>query len=313
MQSRVVLPGMTTECLADEYGGRRINAVVAGPLTDIVPLAVDTQIAPVLALCWGFDVMDELHDDASVARTRRGLAGSAWVHVDCAYLERQVVELGAASDRISVAPWGIDLDFFTPGAPCPDLRAERGWSDDEVVVLTTRAWERLYGVDLVIAGFAAARRRDSRLRLALGGSGSLAPSIRRQLSDLGLEQYVSELGTLDRVQLRDWLRTSDLYVSAARSDGSSLSLLESLACGVAPVVSDLASNREWVISSEIGRLFGLDDLVHLTDVLSRAATDLDALRASAADRLAVVRARGDWGRNKAVFLRAVAEVAEMGA
>jgi len=62
-----------------------------------------------------------------------------------------------------------------------------------------------------------------------------------------------------RFRLREELprvyRSADVYVSASHVDGSSVSLLEALACGKPALVSDIPSNCEWVSPGEQGWLF----------------------------------------------------------
>ena len=43
------------------------------------------------------------------------------------------------------------------------------------------------------------------------------------------------------------------------SDGTSLSLLEAMACGAVPVVSNIMSNRSWVLDGVNGFLFNDSD------------------------------------------------------
>ena len=71
-------------------------------------------------------------------------------------------------------------------------------------------------------------------------------------------------GVLDRVQFggqvsqRDlprWYHKADLYISPSHIDGSSVSLMEALACGLPALVSDIPANREWVSEGVNGWLF----------------------------------------------------------
>ena len=45
---------------------------------------------------------------------------------------------------------------------------------------------------------------------------------------------------------------ADVYVSLAESDGTSIALLEALALGAVPVLSDIPANRAWVRDGETG-------------------------------------------------------------
>ena len=51
-----------------------------------------------------------------------------------------------------------------------------------------------------------------------------------------------------------WFRAADTYISCAQSDGTSVSLLEAMATGLPLIVTDIPSNREWVVE---GRMDGL--------------------------------------------------------
>ena len=56
-----------------------------------------------------------------------------------------------------------------------------------------------------------------------------------------------------------WLLESGFYISMTESDGASLSLMEAMAVGAIPVVSDIEPNREWVKNGVNGVLVPLDD------------------------------------------------------
>ncbi len=287
-----------------------VDLVVAGPLSDAVPVAVERGDAPVLALCWAFDVLVEGVDPVVRERMVAALPRCAGVHVDCDHLRQRVIALGAPSETVSVGAWGVDVDHFRPGDPPSRFRAAHGLSPDDRVVLSTRSWEEMYDVELVVRATAELATLDPRVRLVLAGDGSLAPRIRRQLEEVGLADRCLTPGVLDPVAVRDWLRASDLYVAAARSDGSSLSLLEALACGVPAVVPDVGGNPEWVTTPEHGRLFEVGSRVDLAEAISAVLAAPPAERGSRQLRRDLVLEKGDWSRNRLVLLAAVDRVLE---
>jgi glycosyltransferase involved in cell wall biosynthesis len=63
-------------------------------------------------------------------------------------------------------------------------------------------------------------------------------------------------------------RRSAIFVSVPESDGTSVSLLESMGAGCLPVLSDLPANREWVHDGVDGLL--VDDLDRLDASLLHA-------------------------------------------
>ena len=54
------------------------------------------------------------------------------------------------------------------------------------------------------------------------------------------------VGRVPNAGLPVYLNASDVYISTSLSDGTSLSLLEAMACGLGLVVSDVPAIKEWV-------------------------------------------------------------------
>jgi len=83
-------------------------------------------------------------------------------------------------------------------------------------------------------------------------------------------------------------------VSASHSDGSSVSLLQAMACGLPVVVSSLPSNQEWVGPGTHGWLFPDGDsqalAEHIVQALAEPKARVDMGRATRA----TVEARADW-------------------
>ena len=75
----------------------------------------------------------------------------------------------------------------------------------------------------------------------------------------GLEDKVHFAGQVDYVDLPKYYRVAHLYLSASIVDGSSVSLLEAMSCGIPALVSDIPGNREWVVPGRNGWLFPTGD------------------------------------------------------
>jgi glycosyltransferase involved in cell wall biosynthesis len=93
------------------------------------------------------------------------------------------------------------------------------------------------------------------------------------------------------------LKSADLYVSTSRSDSTSVSLLEAMACGVPPVVTDIEANREWITDGENGLLFPVGDSKTLAEAVIRMLTD-ETLAAGAREiNLRLIREKALWKDN----------------
>lgn len=104
--------------------------------------------------------------------------------------------------------------------------------------------------------------------------------------------------------LADYFAEADLYVSATSCDGSSISLLQAMACGLPAVVADAYGNREWVKPGENGWLFPPEDDQALAKAILQALAADDARRIAREANIRITRARADWGRNFPLILGA---------
>jgi glycosyltransferase involved in cell wall biosynthesis len=95
-----------------------------------------------------------------------------------------------------------------------------------------------------------------------------------------------------------------VYVSASHCDGSSVSLLEAMACGLPAFVSDIPGNREWVEDGVAGRWFDPNDVAALETLMREAPERTAELQQSGRRGRAVVEARADWRRNAPALLHA---------
>jgi L-malate glycosyltransferase len=131
------------------------------------------------------------------------------------------------------------------------------------------------------------------------------PALLRQIFTSGevLEQ-VHFPGQVGQNELPEFFRAADLYVSASHSDGTSISLLEAMACGRPALVSDIPGNRGWIEPGVQGWLFPDSDSDALAEAILTAQENVQLLPAmgQAARRLAEERA--DWDTNFQELLRA---------
>lgn len=159
--------------------------------------------------------------------------------------------------------WGVDRTRF---APAP-------WEGkDGVQIVSLRAWEPNYQIGTLVEAFALLRQhlRGAPLQLHLLGGGSLEATLRAQVQKLALAQCVHFHGRLDDAGMAAVLARCKISVTVPASDATSVAMLESMACGLAVVASDLDANRQWITP---GLLVPAGDARALADVLQQLAQD----------------------------------------
>ncbi len=127
----------------------------------------------------------------------------------------------------------------------------------------------------VLDGVARALSRLPELQLwcAFGSSPLMVEVNRRIARDPQLASCVHLLGKVAHAQVERLMQAADLFVSGSLAEGSGYALLEALACGLAPVVTDIPSFRALTGGGVVGRLWPRGDSARLADVLVSAATD----------------------------------------
>jgi glycosyltransferase involved in cell wall biosynthesis len=280
------------------------DVIYAGPLHTAGAIAAHSGFHPLVLMSWGYDLLWEAPQSARVrGEIAYALERADSLIVDCQAVEDAAAEYGFPHERIVRFPWGIDIQQFSPDPADNTLRADLGW-EDAFLLLHTRAWEPVYGVDTVARAFVAAAARDERLRLIMLGGGSQADAIQAIFAGAGLSHRVHFPGLVPQAELPGYFRAADLYLTGSHSDGSSVSLMEALATGLPALAPEIPGNREWINPGEHGWLFPLDDVEALAAAILQAAdpaTDLAAIGQAARAR---AEERADWSLNEAGIQRA---------
>jgi glycosyltransferase involved in cell wall biosynthesis len=138
----------------------------------------------------------------------------------------------------------------------------------------------------VLAGVSAAIRALPRLRLycCFGTAPLLAQAEQLIASDSGLSQRVTLLGRVPHERVEQLMRAADIFVLGSHHEGSGYALIEALACGLPPVVTDIPSFRVLTGGGAVGALWPCGDAPALAAALKKVAE-----RTGAATRAAVRR------------------------
>jgi L-malate glycosyltransferase len=281
------------------------DLIHAGPIQTCAFIAVLTGFRPILTMSWGFDLMkDDTRNRWWQIVTRYTLRRSTWFTSDAQVTRDKAVAYGMHPDRTVVFPWGVDLEHFNPLAGDP--RPEAG-----ITLFCNRSWEPNYSVDVVARAFVkvAVQREDVSLMLLAGGSQSAL--IRDILIKGGVADRVTFPGFIGNNDLPRYYRMADLYISASRVDGSSVSLMEALACGLPCAVSDIPANREWVTDGVNGWVFPDGDADALAGIILKAIDQKVALLSMGRNARRTAEQKADWPRNFRKLLKAYEQTSNL--
>jgi glycosyltransferase involved in cell wall biosynthesis len=199
----------------------------------------------------------------------------------------------APSGGVAVFQYGVEARRLATAGE--RLRAARA-RGDVLRIVSARALLELYRIDVLLDALALLAEREVAFHCDLLGDGPERAALEARARQLGIEDVVRFHGAVLPSEVERYVGESDVYVSVSESDGVSLALLESLALGAVPVLSDIPANRPWVNDGATGILVDIEPH-DLADGIERAA-QLDRERV-AADNLALVGERADRDTNLA--------------
>ena len=195
---------------------------------------------------WGSDIL--LTPQRSLvyrAVTRRVLRACRLCTSDSRYMAQCMRELGAR--EVMTFPFGLE-------AMPPEPRRKDPW-----LFFANRGLEALYRPDKVLALFARQAQARPEARLVIANDGSLGAHLPGRARALGLTvgrvnegRQVEFVGHLSAEAQSAWYARAQWWVSLPHSDSVAVSLLEAMAHGCIPLLSDLPANREWVRNGDNG-------------------------------------------------------------
>lgn len=281
--------------LRDRLEERRIDVVHAGPVQVCGWLAAQAGCVGLVTMSWGSDLLVGARFGMGRWLAAATLARSAAFIGDARVVLAHAQALGMDPSRSVSIPWGVDLAAFHP-AVASEVRQQIGW-EGKVVAICLRSWEPGYGVGTVLRAFLAAAPAAPDLRLILAGDGSLRSQVLALIEASDFKDRIWLPGYIPYRDLPAFYRAADVYLSASASDGSSVSLLEAMACGLPAFVTDIPGNREWVEPGRTGRWFAVGNAEGLASSLVEAARSRRDLPPMGVQARKIAELRADWAMN----------------
>ena len=210
---------------------------------------------------WGSDIL-VTPDRSPLLRwlTTRVLRACVLTTSDSQVMAARMRDLGAG--EVMTFPFGLEALPPPPGGKQDHL------------VFANRGLEALYDPGRVLRLFAGLAAVWPDAQLVVANTGALAPALQQQAATLGLADRVRFIGRVDATTQAGWYAQARWYLSLPTSDSVSVSVLEALAHGCIPILSDLPANRELVRHGDNGWIAAgssLPTAADLQPLLDRAA------------------------------------------
>ena len=214
----------------------------------------------------------------------KSLKNADFITADARYMAEAIHDIIGQKD-VTIANFGIDISSMPS-----DNKKEK-------ILYSNRLHKDLYNIDKIISGSAAFLKENTDWSITIGANGNNTEHLKAQAKQLISDEQVSFIGFVTADINRANYIKSAIYISIPDSDGTSISLLEAMAYGAIPVVSDLPANREWIVDGENGIIVQDGNV----DAAIRRAIQLNG-EEIAQRNATIINERGSKVANRKIFL-----------
>lgn len=212
-------------------------------LTSYGLLGALTKQTPLVVSTWGTDILVTPKKNIIYKEiTKYVLKKCEIVTSDSNYMSKEIEKLGKAKEQIITVPMGIDDKFFN------NINRKKY----NKTILSLRTLCSNSNIDVIIKAFYKLTLVDSEFKLIIANDGAEKQRYIDLIKELKLENKIDILGSVDKSKVVELLKSSTLYISIPTSDSTSVTLLEAMACGTIPIVSNIPANLEWIINGYNG-------------------------------------------------------------
>ena len=186
-----------------------------------------------------------------------------WIEAGLLHRDQTIVELMEGSSRFKLKPQSA-------------ARAQTGLTGSPLCLWVGKLVANKDPLT-VLRGFAKAFASLPGARLAMiYGSTELLPMINQWLAEHpSVSKRVQLLGQRPHADLEDVYNSADLFLLGSHNEGSGYAVLEALACGVVPILSEIPSFRVLTGGGTVGGLWPCGDADALAKVLRLRSSTLN--------------------------------------
>lgn len=166
------------------------------------------------------------------------------------YVLKQSNKIFVVSNQIKDKLETMNIDINNVFVGQYGVNIQKQEIEKDIDILSNRIYNENSRIDLLLESLEAFKEKGLNIIFVL-------PNIKDLEFDKLVAQYpfITFYKYLEYDKMIDFLNRTNVYISATKSDGTSLSLLEAMSLECIPLVSNIVSNRSWILDSINGYLF----------------------------------------------------------
>ncbi len=209
---------------------------------------------PLVVSAWGSDLL--LHPQKSWIANRLAhfsIKKSDLVTAPSEQLVQKSIEFGALPENVHHIFWGVDTNIFFPQGRSVDFAEADKFP---LQVLSIRAIKPLYNQDKILHAAKSVLKEFPETQfifLVHNQDPVYLDKLENLASSLGISSSIEwKHAITPGIEMADLLQKISLVVSIPDHDGTPVSVLEALACGIPVVASDIPSLEPWIVEGKTG-------------------------------------------------------------
>ncbi len=230
---------------------------------------------PLVLTAWGSDLL-RVPNASKAARfiVQFAMRSADVITADAQSLLDAAHRIGVPKEKLQKLLFGVDTELFHPEIETAMMRKRVDLAPGPVVY-SPRAFKPLYNQMSIVEAvptvlkvypdcrFVFKRRSDHH-------SPEYEIKVRQRIEELGIAYAVRIVSPIPYEQLPALYALSDVIVSVPESDGTPRSVLEGMACGAFPVVSDVPALHEWIKHEDNGIFISSIEAPKIAEAILRA-------------------------------------------
>ncbi|MGV8175956.1 MAG: glycosyltransferase family 4 protein [Methanothrix sp.] len=300
--ANMILGALQTRRLAGKVG---IDILNAHYLSDFGAMGSLSGIHPFVASVWGSDVL-KLNKDPLLMRymTTLSMKVADMVTTTASQTRDYVIEtFHLPPEKVMRIPWGIDLEIFHRGYAdrAEMLRESLGLERGAPVILSNRTMSPTYAIESIVEAIPKILEKHPKavfLFIKGYGTADYEKIIEKRAEDLGIQKsirIISRLVTPEEMAV--FLNASFAFISLPKTDQFAASIMEGMACGTIPVLSDLIVYRQYLDDGKNALFVDPDDPEDIARALNFCLDNPHIREEFYAINRNIIESEEDWSRN----------------
>ncbi len=212
------------------------------------------------------------------------LKGFDLIHVDAIFMKEILKGWGIPGEKVRIFLFGLKKDMR-------DLPLT---IQKQNLFVTHRRLDPDMDPLTIVRAFKQFHKRYPDAELIMMSDGSLKQEIENVIDK---DTFIKLTGRVSRETLIKNLINARFYLSASLTDSTSVSLLEAMAAGCFPIVTDLPGNREWVEPGKNGLLFEPGNAGELAEKMIFAVTHPELVDEAIRYNKSLIQKRANFEEN----------------